>query len=219
MFRSPRCAQPWPPPRGLCGVAIMCTAWPAKQTSPAWASKAPLEPGACGRRDVGRCQVLGCASASAQVVGSGTVGPAGDHLGRVARHVADEQRLRRAPAQQRGEPPAMIAGDVCASSSSIAAPLVSSALLTACLSSSVGLGRQARAAPDRRRNRAQHQVVGGEAAALGRQCAARLRRPAASGNQVRGLDDLDATRACLVRRRHVVMRVTTSPDNGASGRP
>jgi hypothetical protein len=107
----------------------MRTSWPAKHASPGLGvSKAPLSSPRARRRQGDAVALAGCASASAQVLGSGTVGPLA--MTRVvARHVADQQRHHPRRRAGRASRPPLIA-DRCLRTqfiSSIAAPLASSA--------------------------------------------------------------------------------------------
>ena len=167
---------------------------------------AALQPGARGGRD--RYAV---AREDRQRVGAGrAVGhrrAAGDDFGRIARHVADQQRHHARRRAVGREAPALDRREVLAHAvhlvdrrAALEQRLVDGLLL---LERDAGCGQrqQRRAAA---RDQAQHEVVGGEPL---RELRDALRGTPAGfvGHRVRGFDDFDAARLRLVGGRHMVV--------------
>ncbi len=141
----------------------------------------------------------GCASASAQVVGSGTVGPLAMTSGASPGTSLISSVTTRAGAHRAARRPPLMA-DRCLRTqfiSSMAAPLLSSALLIALLvgqRQAFGRQRQQRRPPPEIRHSTRSSAVSPGAIAKMR-CAAA--RPAVIGHRVGGFDDLDAARCTL----------------------
>jgi hypothetical protein len=137
------------------------------------------------------------ASASAQVVASGTVGPLAITAGSSPGTSLISSVTTRAGAQQRRQPPALDAPTgACARSSSRRSPRrfqqrAVDRLLVGQRQPSAGQGQQGRAAAG---DQAQDQVVG--SARRQRQDALRAACAGGVGHRVRRLDHLDAAVAC-----------------------
>ena len=165
------------------GVAIMCTWWPAKRASPGLATRRRRSPARRARRP----DFDAVAVQDRQRVGAGGAvghrGAAGDDFGRVARHVADQERHHARRRAVGREPPALDRREVLAHAvhlvdgrAALEQRLVDGLLL---LQRDAGRGQrqQRRAAAG---DQAQHEIVGREpCASCAMRCAAR--RPASSG--------------------------------------
>ena len=168
---------------------------------------AALQAGTRGGRDLDARSASGSPARRRRWSESGTVGPLAMTSGASPGTSLISSVTTRAGAQCVASRPPLIAERCLRTQfiSSIAAPLLSSALLIACFSSSVmprrGQRQQRRAAAG---DQAQHQVVGRQAL---RELRDALRGAPAGfvGHRVRGLDDLDAPGLRLVGRRHVVV--------------
>ena len=125
----------------------------------------------------------------------------------VARHVGDQQRDHLRRMASRRKPPALDRREVSRTQfiSLMVAPDLSSARLTACLSSSVtspsGRASKRRAAAG---DQAQHQIVGAQRPARSRRMRVARLQAGGVGHRMRRLDDLDALarHAVAVARDH-----------------
>ena len=143
----------------ICGVAIITLATPARRGSPGFKVSAAAEP-RCARTFAGTTMVYFCriAVASAEVVGSATVGPEAITQGSSPGTSEIMRVTTRAGAAAAASLPPLIA-DKCRRTqfiSEMVAPLFKRALLMPCLSASVtpsaGRARSAEPPPDIRQS-------------------------------------------------------------------